>query len=114
MNIAYLLADPGIGVFGSKGASVHVQEMIRALRHHGHTVTVFCVRRGERDGTELIPGDLADLEVIDVPRPRGRGAQREQALHTDTTELVTNARRLVEENFDSRNQAATLAQLQNH
>lgn len=52
----------------------------------------------------LVPtGDVEKLaEAID------------EALHTDTTELVTNARRLVEENFDSRNQAATLAQLQNH
>ncbi|MCS5480734.1 glycosyltransferase family 4 protein [Corynebacterium sp. YIM 101645] len=88
MNIAYILADPGIGVFGSKGASVHVQEMIRALRHHGHTVTVFCVRRGEKDGTELIPEDLLDLEVIDVPRPRGRGAEREQALRGVSDDLV--------------------------
>lgn len=88
MNIAYLLADPGIGVFGSKGASVHVQEMIRALRHHGHTITVFCVRRGEKDGTELIPEDLADLEVIDVPRPKGRGAEREQALRGVSDALV--------------------------
>ncbi|RSZ62875.1 glycosyltransferase family 1 protein [Corynebacterium hylobatis] len=88
MNIAYILADPGIGVFGSKGASVHVQEMIRALRHHGHTVTVFCVRRGEKDGTVLIPEDLLDLEVIDVPRPRGRGAEREQALRGVSDDLL--------------------------
>ena len=32
MQIAYLLADPGIGPFGTKGASVHVQEITRALR----------------------------------------------------------------------------------
>ena len=40
MRIAYLLADPGIGVFGTKGASVHVQEIIRAFRTHRHEVTV--------------------------------------------------------------------------
>lgn len=88
MNIAYILADPGIGVFGSKGASVHVQEMIRALRHHGHTVTVFCVRRGEKDGTELVPEDLADLEVIDVPVAKGMGAERERNLRLASDALV--------------------------
>ncbi len=89
LNIAYLLADPGIGVFGSKGASVHVQEMIRALRHHGHEVTVFCVRRGEKDGTELVPADLADLPVVDVPVPPGKHAQREISLQVAAAALAT-------------------------
>lgn len=88
MDIAYVLADPGIGVFGSKGASVHVQEMIRALRHHGHRVTVFCVRRGEKDGRELIPDDLADLPVVHVPVPSGRGPQRETSLQVAAAALA--------------------------
>ena len=70
MRIAYLLADPGIGVFGTKGASVHVQEMIRAFRTHGHEVTVYCAKRGDRAGqpnTETVPEDLADLKVVTVP-----------------------------------------------
>lgn len=70
MRIAYLLADPGIGVFGTKGASVHVQEMIRAFRSHGHDVTVYCAKRGNKAGrpeTESVPEDLADLRVITVP-----------------------------------------------
>ena len=53
MRIAYLLADPGIGVFDVKGASVHVQEMVRAMRAAGHQVTVYCVRRGDKKGREL-------------------------------------------------------------
>lgn len=36
----------------------------------------------------------------------------EEALGADTTELAHNARALVEETFDSRHQANTLAQLQ--
>lgn len=31
MRIAYICADPGIPVFGQKGCSIHVQEVIRAL-----------------------------------------------------------------------------------
>lgn len=66
MRIAYLCADPGIGVFGTKGASVHIQELVRAWRERataaGRTVAseveVFAVRRGDE-----VPTDLADLVV---------------------------------------------------
>lgn len=92
MNIAYILADPGIGVFGSKGASVHVQEMIRALRHHGHHVTVFCVRPGEKDGTRLVPDDLTDLPLVQVPVPEGRGAHRETGLQAAAEKLAAEVR----------------------
>src|SRR6266700_241778 len=34
MRIAYVCADPGVPVFGRKGCSVHVQEMLRALQGH--------------------------------------------------------------------------------
>lgn len=70
MRIGYLLADPGIGIFGSKGASVHAQEMIRAFRALGHEVTVFCTKRGDRHddpATASVPADLADLPVFVVP-----------------------------------------------
>lgn len=46
MRIAYVCADPGIPVFGTKGASVHVQEVIRVLLGAGHTVELFCRRSG--------------------------------------------------------------------
>lgn len=70
MRIAYLLADPGIGIFGTKGASVHAQEMIRAFRSLGHEVTVYCTKRGNRPGqpeTESVPADLRDLPVVVFP-----------------------------------------------
>ena len=38
MNIAYLSADFGVHVFGHKGASIHVREMVGALRLAGHAV----------------------------------------------------------------------------
>ena len=44
MRVAYVCADPGIPVFGTKGASVHVQEVIRVLLEAGHTVELFCRR----------------------------------------------------------------------
>src|SRR5699024_11731979 len=75
MRIAYDLLDPGTGVFGTKGASVHVQEVIRALRADGNEVTVFCTRSNDD-----VPADLADLDVRRHRLPRGTGAEREQAV----------------------------------
>jgi glycosyltransferase involved in cell wall biosynthesis len=44
MRIAYVCADPGVPVFGRKGCSVHVQEMLRALQGHGAGVDLFAAR----------------------------------------------------------------------
>ena len=44
MRVAYLSADCGIPVFGSKGASVHIQEMVRAMRQQGADVRVVATR----------------------------------------------------------------------
>ncbi|MGE0440060.1 MAG: glycosyltransferase family 4 protein [Gemmatimonadales bacterium] len=62
MRIAYVSTDRGVPVFGTKGCSVHVQEMIRAFRRLGHSVTLFTSRVG---GTA--PADLADVPLVDLP-----------------------------------------------
>ena len=36
MRIAYVTADFGVPVFGTKGASIHVRELTRALVSLGH------------------------------------------------------------------------------
>lgn len=61
MRIAYVSIDPGIPVFGTKGASVHVQEVVREFRARGHEVEVFATRTGPE-----VPDDLADLVVHHV------------------------------------------------
>ncbi|MGO4956733.1 glycosyltransferase family 4 protein [Luteococcus sp. Sow4_B9] len=70
-SVAYVCVDPGIPVFGTKGASVHIQELVRAWRERGAHVHVYCARRGDD-----VPSDLADLEVTEV-KVRGKGAERE-------------------------------------
>jgi len=40
MRLLYLSADPGIPVFGHKGASVHVRELVTALAAEGASVTI--------------------------------------------------------------------------
>ena len=76
MRIAYILLDPGIGVFGTKGASVHVQEVVRTFRSLGHEVSIFCTRTDDD-----IPADLADVDITRLEVPRGLDrSQREIAL----------------------------------
>lgn len=75
MRVAYVCADPGVPVFGTKGSSVHVQEIIRAWRNTGATVTVYCARLG----TDR-PADLADLEVVEIRPRHSEGAAHERAV----------------------------------
>ncbi len=75
MRVAYVCADPGVPVFGTKGSSVHVQEIVRAWRRTGATVTVYCTRLGADR-----PGDLADLPVVEVIPQHAAGADRERAI----------------------------------
>ena len=75
MRLAYVCADPGIPVFGAKGASIHVQEVIRAFRRQGLQVRLFAMRLGGEP-----PADLRDLPVHCLPEPpRGDTARRERA-----------------------------------
>ena len=74
MRIAYVCLDPGIPVFGTKGASVHIQEVVREYRRRGHDVTVYATRRGSD-----VPDDLAELRVVDVPITTHDEEERERA-----------------------------------
>ena len=74
MRIAYVCLDRGIPVFGTKGASVHIQEVVREYRRRGHDVTVYATRRGSD-----VPDDLAELRVVDVPITTRDEEERERA-----------------------------------
>jgi glycosyltransferase involved in cell wall biosynthesis len=81
VRIAYVCADPGIPVFGSKGASVHVRELCRALAELGHEVAVFTPRPdGPRpDGfapevVELEPDDGDEAAAVLLARDPACGA----------------------------------------
>jgi glycosyltransferase involved in cell wall biosynthesis len=51
VRIAYVLADSGVPVFGAKGASIHVREMVNALAALGHEVTLIVALYGQPRGT---------------------------------------------------------------
>lgn len=63
MKIAYVSTDPGIPVFGNKGASIHVQEMSRAFLKAGAQVTLLSPRL---EGTA--PADLEAAKRIALPQ----------------------------------------------
>lgn len=62
MKVAYICADPGIPVFGTKGASIHIQEVLRALLKKGADITLFAQRLG---GT--IPAEFQQISVQCLP-----------------------------------------------
>lgn len=84
MRLAYICNDVGVPVYGTKGCSVHVQEMLRALRKHGVDVELFAVTIGG----EAPPG-LEDLTVHPLPTPRGDRTAREQAALANNDRLRT-------------------------
>jgi glycosyltransferase involved in cell wall biosynthesis len=66
MRAAYVCADAGVPVFGSKGAANHVRAILRALRRRGAEVTLFAARTGGD-----APADLADMRLVPIDIPRG-------------------------------------------
>ncbi len=89
MRIAYVCADPGIPVFGTKGASVHVQEVVRVLLEAGHVVDLFC-RRTDGDPWPAAAAARGEgrLTVHELGRIRGADlADRERRAIAADAEL---------------------------
>ena len=72
MRIAYVCTDPGIPVFGSKGASIHAQAVLRELSHAGHELHLVTPRPG---GEAHIPISVHQLPAVGG----GPAAERERA-----------------------------------
>ena len=74
MRIAYVSADPGVPVFGRKGCSVHVQEVLRALARRGAQIELFATSCAGPPGAGLEDVRLHCL----APPPKGDLACRER------------------------------------
>jgi len=89
-RIAYVCADAGVPVFGRKGCSIHVQEVVRALRACGAEVSLFAARLGDEK-----PPDLGDVPAFELPCPHGDDiAERERfclAANQDLTRALEAA-----------------------
>ena len=53
MKIAYVCADSGVPSFGTKGCSIHVQEIVKAFLRRGDSVDLFVARTGGDPPPEL-------------------------------------------------------------
>ena len=98
MRIAYICCDPGIPVFGTKGASVHIQEVVRELRSIGHEVALYAVRSGKH-----VPDDLTDLELhletVAVAAPAEREQEQVRAAQRIAWRVIADGADLVYERY---------------
>lgn len=82
MRIAFICADGGIPVFGCKGASVHIQEVLRALLKQGAEIVLFSRRLGSP------PKDLQGIRLVPLdPLPNGDALTRAKAALAANREL---------------------------
>ena len=77
MRIAYVSMDPGIPVFGGKGAAIHVQAMLRAFLELGAEVTLISPRT---EGTPPPPLRSPALRVVPLALPLDAATDRAAAL----------------------------------
>lgn len=90
MRIAYVCADLGVPVFGSKGCSIHVREVLRALSCLGARVDLFAARLGGEP-----PADLAAIDVHELPAPSSRDPEtREKFAFAANSDLRKGLERL--------------------
>ncbi|MFC7621885.1 glycosyltransferase family 4 protein [Microlunatus sp. GCM10028923] len=78
MKIAYVCTDPGIEIFGTKGAAIHVRAVITELLRRGHDVHVITPRPGDRP---TLPVPVHRLPAVrgEAPADRERSAQASDA-----------------------------------
>jgi len=65
MNLAYLSADFGVHIFGYKGASIHVREMVTAWCNAGHSVCIVSPAIGTKEGDNLGMVERAHVKMAE-------------------------------------------------
>lgn len=91
MRLLYVSADPGVPVFGHKGASVHVRELVTALSAEGARVAIASPRICP-EGDELEVGvDLFELPPV-IASHRVTGATLHAAIERQAEELLRFAK----------------------
>lgn len=97
MRIAYVCVDPGIPVHGTKGASVHIQDVLRELDRRGHDVELHALRLGDYP-----PVDLAHIPTQTYPLPSAQSdceQAQAQAARSIAAHLEKNPPDLVWERY---------------
>jgi len=86
MRIAYVCTDPGIPVFGRKGASVHAQAVLRELARAGHELHLLT----PRPGPDERPAGLDGVTVHVLPAV-GRGSAAEREVRAQASDAAVAA-----------------------
>ena len=86
MRIAYVCTDPGVPVFGSKGCSIHVQEVVRALGRRGFDVELHVARVGGDP-----PASLASVPIVRLPRHRGDDPRQRELAAIEANAALTRS-----------------------
>jgi glycosyltransferase involved in cell wall biosynthesis len=81
MRIAYVSADLGVPVFGCKGCSIHVQEVIRALTARGARIELFTMRP---EGAPPPGLETVGVHALPLPPRVDRAARVKAALAANT------------------------------
>lgn len=89
MTLAYVSADTGVPVFGRKGSSIHVQEVIKALGRQGAALTLYADRLGG-DQPAWFTGAVRPVKAFD---PHGVDVvyERYSLWHADAVERARDA-----------------------
>ena len=88
MRIAYLSADFGVPIHGTKGASIHVREMVRGLSEAGHRVAVFSPALVEAGASRSTPIGADREALADAEGSRGDGPPGSRAAVTRDPERM--------------------------
>jgi glycosyltransferase involved in cell wall biosynthesis len=80
MRIAYICADQGVPVFGRKGCSIHVQEVVRALLRRGAQVDLFTPRN---EGTPPAGLESARLHPLPIAAQKDPAAREQAAFQAN-------------------------------
>ncbi|HET8806311.1 MAG TPA: glycosyltransferase family 4 protein [Gaiellales bacterium] len=91
MRILYLTADPGVPVLGTKGASIHVRELTRALAEGGAEVTIASPRIGDEGGVRDWGGSLLQISPV-LPKQHLRPETLTAAIDAQATDVELAAR----------------------
>ncbi|MEZ6136401.1 MAG: glycosyltransferase family 4 protein [Pirellulaceae bacterium] len=104
MRVAYVCADLGVPVFGSKGCSIHVQEIVRSFLKRGDQVDLFVARTGGEPPKEFSQAAFSQLASgscrvhVFEPQPADSVAEREVSAQA-VAERISEAMEL-EGRFD--------------
>ncbi|MEZ6041367.1 MAG: glycosyltransferase family 4 protein [Planctomycetaceae bacterium] len=86
MKVAYVCADAGVPVFGTKGCSIHVQEIVRAFLQRGDTVDLFVAKVGGHT-----PPDLSNCRVREFRTSKQASVSEREAARQELAGTIAQA-----------------------